>query len=82
MENEDATVTLFDLQPQLNLGRPPMLPPGTEQHAVLAIEVGIQFPAPGSYRVVAELEGSDQTKRWPFRVHDIMQTAPGVPRSA
>lgn len=82
MENEDATVTLFDLQPQLNLGRPPMLSPGTEQHAVLAIEVGIQFPAPGIYRVVAELEGSDQTKRWPFQVHDIMQTAPVVPRSA
>jgi hypothetical protein len=70
VQNEDATATVVHAEGELNAGRPPQLAPGDVQHAVLAVNVDIVFPAPGGYRVVATLDEGGDTATWPFRVHD------------
>jgi len=70
VQNEDATVTVAHAEGSINVGRPPQLPPGALQHAVLAINVDAVFPAPGGYRVVATVDGGQGQVTWPFRVHD------------
>ncbi|MGH2373699.1 MAG: DUF6941 family protein [bacterium] len=55
----------------LEVGRPPGLPAGSDQRAVLAFNGDFQWPSSGGYRVVARL-GSDSAtdKIVRFRVHD------------
>jgi len=69
VQNEDATVTLLHAEADVTAGRPPQLPRGAVQHAVLAINVDTTFPGPGGYRVIANVDGKS-TATWPFRVHD------------
>ncbi len=71
IENEDATRIVAKVDAALNVGRPPTLPPGTPQHAVIGLSVETMFPAPGGYRVLAQLDGGKDVRRWPFRVHDV-----------
>lgn len=71
VQNDDATVTVMRAEGEFNVGRPAQLPPGTTQHAVLAITVDATFPAPGGYRVVATIDEGKSTATWPFRVHDV-----------
>jgi hypothetical protein len=52
---------------QIEAGRPPGVPPGSDFRSVLAISAEIQFPRPGGYHVRAELEGQHRTAA--FRVH-------------
>jgi hypothetical protein len=70
VENEDASVTLAQVDAQLSVGRPPQLALGAEQHVVLALTVDLVFPTAGGYRVVARLNHNRSVKAWPFRVHD------------
>jgi hypothetical protein len=56
---------------QIEAGRPPGVPGGSDFRSVLAIGADIQFPTPGSYRLSAEL--NDQTKTVTFRVHRATQ---------
>lgn len=80
VENEDASATLARVDAELNVGRAPTLPPGAEQHVVLALSVDLVFPKPGGYRVVARLDNERSVKAWPFRVHDtIAGVAPSAP---
>ena len=71
VQNDDATVTVMRAEGEFNVGRPAQLPPGTTQHAVLAITVDTIFPAPGGYRVVATIDEVKDEATWPFRVHDV-----------
>ncbi len=75
IENEDATQAVVEVQGQLNVGRPPNLPQGAVQHAVLAIPMTVNFPSGGGYRVVAKLDDGVDERVWSFRVHDL----PGAP---
>ncbi len=75
IENEDATTIVAKVDAALNVGRPPALPPGTAQHAVIGLSVETVFPGPGGYRVVARLDEDKDVKRWPFRVHDRSASA-------
>ena len=77
VENEDASATLARVDAQLNVGRAPQLPPGAEQHVVLALSVDLVFPQPGGYRIVARLDSDRSVKAWPFRVHDSVGGFPG-----
>lgn len=55
----------------VELGRPPGLPPGSSQRAVLAFNVDMRWPSAGTYRVVARLGDLPETDRSvAFRVHD------------
>lgn len=76
IENEDATAVVAKVDAALNVGRPPSLPPGTAQHAVIGLSVETIFPATGGYRVIARLDGEKDMKRWPFRVHDVASASP------
>lgn len=75
VQNDDATNTVVRAEGELNVGRPPQLSPGAVQHAVLAINVDVTFPAPGGYRVIASLNGERDVRTWPFRVHDVFVPA-------
>jgi hypothetical protein len=70
VENEDGTTVLANVEAQLNIGRPPTLPPGTEQHAAIGMTVSTIFPSAGNYQVVAQIDKEGDFKRWAFRVHD------------
>jgi hypothetical protein len=75
IEDEDGAVILR-AEVALNVGRPPHLSPGTEQHVVLAMPADITFPHSGGYRVVLNLDDEGDTKLWNFTVRDIQQPAP------
>lgn len=69
IENEDGTQVGQQVQANVEMGRPAGLPSGAAQRAVLAINVNIQFPAPGGYRIVTTL-GGRPGRTVSFRVHD------------
>jgi hypothetical protein len=78
VQNEDATTTVVHAESSINVGRPPQLPPGSIQHAIIAINVDTVFPGPGGYRVAATVDGDRSVATWPFRVHDAqVPAAPG-----
>jgi hypothetical protein len=74
VEHEDGDPILATLEADLEMGRPPGLPHGSDQRAILALNTDIQFPAPGGYRIVAEVGGHLKTTA--FRVHDTLLPAP------
>jgi len=78
VENEDATLRVLAAEAQVNVGRPPQLSPGSEQHAIVGISVDTVFPRAGVYRLVAELSESGERRTWVFRVHDV----PAMPTMA
>lgn len=51
---------------QVEVGRPPGLPFGTEQRSQLALELVVTFERPGAYAAVARV--GEQSVRSPFRV--------------
>ncbi|HEX6123167.1 MAG TPA: hypothetical protein VFY89_08400 [Ktedonobacterales bacterium] len=71
IENDDATEIVAKVEAQINVGRPPNLPPGADQHVMMGLPLDIVFPTAGGYRVVARLDESDEIKTWAFRVHDM-----------
>ncbi len=75
VEDEDGIV-VAKLDAQMNVGRPPQLPPGASQPVMLGFALDMQFPHAGTYRLVAQLDGAGEAKRWPFRVHDIPLPVP------
>jgi hypothetical protein len=68
IEHEDGEPLLGSIEADLEVGRPPGLPHGADQRAVLAMNADIQFPRAGGHRVVADL--GDQMRSASFRVHD------------
>lgn len=75
VENEDATRVVATVDADLEVGRPPALPPGTPQHAIVSLSIDATFPEPGGYRVIARLDQDKDVKTWPFRVHDVAGSA-------
>lgn len=70
VETEDGD-TILDATGNIEVPRPLGIPPGSDQRAVLAVNVDIHFESAGGYRVVAEM--AEQRKIVSFRVHDIEQ---------
>jgi hypothetical protein len=68
---EDADgATLLSINAGFTVGRPPALPPGSQQLTTIAVNVDIVFPKPGEYRLVAHI-AEGQLRSVPFRVHNI-----------
>jgi hypothetical protein len=67
LETDDGN-EVAKMDADLTMGRPPELTPGSTQRAVLALNVDMQFPAPGGYRIMGEL--GEHRKSVAFRVHD------------
>jgi len=74
LRHEDGD-ELTRVSAQIEAGRPPGIPPGSDFRSVLAIGVEIQFPKTGSYELLAELDGQQQHAV--FRVHRPPQV-PGL----
>lgn len=70
--DEDGRV-LFSAGGQLEVGRPPGLPPGTEQRSQVVMDPVVTFDRPGTYVIVGRADEHDA--RAPFRV----VAAPGAP---
>ena len=81
VEDEDAT-PLLSIDGQINVGRPPTLPAGSEQSVLLGFPLNIQFPHAGTYRAIASVEESGASKHWTFRVFDIAMPTPGSESTA
>lgn len=77
LETEDGK-PVFEVKPTLLAGRPPTLPPGSDQRVVYAMNAEIAFPQAGGYRLVARIEGVPATRSVVFRVHDIPLPSSGV----
>ncbi len=71
IENDDATTVVAAIEAQINVGRPPNLPPGADQHMMMGLPLDLVFPSAGGYRVVARLDDAGDVKTWAFRVHDV-----------
>ena len=67
IELEDKTV-VSQVETDVEVGRPPGLPAGTDQRVLLGIGVDTVFPSQGTYRVAAEVD--EDTRSVSFRVHD------------
>ena len=64
------------LEAQFNIGRPPLLPPGDEQIAPLAVQFDqLQFDHAGAYSWVISVDGTE-ARRLPMRVSLIQQGMP------
>jgi len=74
VEGEDGATELYRLEADLEVGRPPGVPPGIDLRSVLAANLPLVFPQEGGYRVVAQIGNEGQTTS--FRVHD--QPPPGL----
>lgn len=64
--HEDGTV-LMNIDAQVEAGRPPGLPPGSDLRSVLAVGAEANFPKSGGYELRAEIDGQVRTAS--FRVH-------------
>lgn len=52
---------------QVEVGRPPGIPVGSDQRAQIAADIGIQFDQPGSFSIIASIEGQKDAET-SFRV--------------
>lgn len=68
IESEDGGEPILRVDGDLETGRPPGVPRGSDQRSALALNANISFPRSGGYRLMAEVGGS--AKSVPFRVHD------------
>lgn len=67
---------LASVQAQVEAGRPPGLPAGSDIRSVLAVNAEAQFPQPGTYEFRAEL--GEKVRSTSFRVAPPMAMPPGM----
>ena len=68
IEGEDGGEPLLRTEGDLEVGRPPGVPEGSDLRAVLAVDATIGFPKAGGYRLVAKV-GSER-RSYGFTVVD------------
>lgn len=72
LRDEDAKAALATINAQINVGRPPILRPGTIQYPTIGLPVDLVFPHAGGYEIIARVDGADESaRRWAFQVQDI-----------
>ena len=79
----DDCQTLQKINGELEVGRPPGVPAGSDQRAQIAATANVEFKQPGQYTIIARLDGED-IKSIVFNVTDGNQvsgrgTAPTAP---
>jgi hypothetical protein len=62
----DAHEELFKAEGGFEVGRPPGTPEGMPQMFQVAMQLRINVPAPGTYEVVARIDGDKAIRRRPF----------------
>ena len=79
---DDDNKALVQVQAQLVVGRPPQAPKGTDQRALIALPITMQFPKAGPYHVRAAIDTHEAQKIVNFHVVDLPVPAfapPGPP---
>lgn len=68
--DDDDAQEIFRLEGQMNVGRPPHLPPGTSQLSQMTFALALQLPRFGGYRVslAAGADGRAVRRSIPFRL--------------
>lgn len=74
IEDEDGGEPLIRVEGELEVGRPPGVPEGSDRRAVLAVDATVEFPSPGGYRLVGEI--GENRRTYGFYVVD--ETLPGT----
>lgn len=71
LEDDDGA-ELLHIDGQVNVGRPPQLPPGSDQLAQMCANVAINIPRHGGYRVriLAGEDDAQAERRLTFRVEE------------
>jgi hypothetical protein len=69
--------SVAQLRGQIEVGRPPGIPLGADQRTQLASTLLLTFEAPGTFVIVARVEG-EEMKRTTFRVVAGAPTVPGI----
>lgn len=62
----DAHQELFKAEGEFEVGRPPGTPQAMPQMFQVAMQLPMNVPAPGSYEVMARIDGDKTMKRRPF----------------
>jgi hypothetical protein len=68
VEPEDGGEEVLRIEGQMESGRPPGVPEGTDLRAAIAVNGEVTYPREGGYRIVAQV--GDDTRTVSFRVHD------------
>jgi hypothetical protein len=76
---EDGGEPLVRVEGQIEQGRPPGTPPGSDMRSVIGLSANVQFPNAGGYTVRVEL--LDQIRTVAFRVVDQRPAKPTGPAS-
>lgn len=75
MEDEDGQAKLLEARLDLEVGRPPGKPHGSDSRSAVAFTGEVHFPKAGGYRVVAGI-GDGVAKTYSFRVVDQVVGVP------
>ena len=67
--SEDADI-IAKVGGNFEVGRPPGIPPGQDQRIQLAVEANLKFAKPGTFVIVAKLDGKEG-QRVPFHVMSV-----------
>jgi hypothetical protein len=68
IEQEEDNQELTRIEADMEVGRPPGLPQGADQHIAVGFGVNVAFPREGGYRMVAEVD--QDMRSVDFRVFD------------
>ncbi len=66
--HEESDSVLSQLDINVNLGRPPNIPAGSDQREVFGLSVEVGFPEPGGYRLFASVD--EHVRSVGFYIHD------------
>lgn len=71
--DDDDAQEIFRLEGQMNVGRPPNLPPGTSQLSQMTFALALKLPRFGGYRVslAAGIEAAAIRRSIPFRLAQV-----------
>ncbi|HWL37390.1 MAG TPA: hypothetical protein VNQ77_14495 [Frankiaceae bacterium] len=72
--SEDGGEPLVRVEGQIEQGRPPGLPPGSDLRSVIGLDADVQFPQPGGY--VVRVTMLDEVRSVAFRVIVPQRSAP------
>jgi hypothetical protein len=68
---------LAKVQMQVEVGRPAGIPPGVDQRSQFAMELNLEFKAPGTFVIVASIGGEERARTY-FRV--VAGQSPAAPK--
>lgn len=82
--HEDG-MEMFKIEAQMEAGRPPGIPLGSDFRSLMAVSAEIKFPQPGRYELRAELDGAGEgtdIRSVSFRVNPAIRMMPGPQAAA